>query len=845
MTTFSVPIIIEEHAAVERLSEPVTAGIPFPRGILRASEAVSLTASNGNRVPVQTQPLAHWPDGSIKWLLLDFQASMAAGERTELHLRSAPPADTRKPAGISLDWQEQACSIVTGAAVFRLGSHLFRPFEQVTVQGRDMLDPSGCTMTLTDGNGTAYQPRIENVLVETGGVLRTTLRCDGRFCSASGHAFANFQARLHFYAGHPFAKLDFTLHNPRAAKHPGGLWDLGDPGSVFFDDLAFSLRLRNLETPQIQWVSEPGGEDRAGDHDLIIYQDSSGGTNWRSSNHVNRKGEVRHSFQGYRVLSHNEVIAEGLRANPVVSLSDARNQVAATVQHFWQNFPKALEASADTLTVRLFPRQYNDLFELQGGEQKTHTAFLDFGPGKSPRQLRWAQNPLLVHATPEWYAASGAVPDLLPQADASNETMVDLIKTAIEGDNTFFDHREIIDEYGWRNFGEFYADHEAVFHDGPEPLVSHYNNQYDGIYGCLRQFLCSGKKDWFLLADQLCVHVKDIDIYHTDEDRPEYNHGLFWHTEHYIDAATATHRCFSRKHLDQKKKAHYGGGPSLSHVYATGLLLHYYLTGSVSSKHAVEELTAFVQNNIDAEASFVRQVKNKAKKVKAALEQRVKGAGLVQLNKVYGLDGPGRASGNALSTLLDAFQLTSDSQYLERAEHLIRKCIHPQDDIEARNLLDIENRWMYTVFLQALCKYLDVKSEVEQYDSMFIYARDSLLHYADWMAANEKPYLSQPEKLEYPNETWAAQELRKGKILSFAARVVSAEGRRAYRERSEYFVREACNVLQIQSRTLTRPLTLVMQSGPIADEMVSSSDRTLNPEGAVNTLAGPLAPETN
>ena len=47
---------------------------------------------------------------------------------------------------------------------------------------------------------------------------------------------------------------------------------------------------------------------------------------------------------------------------------------------------------------------------------------------------------------------------------------------------SILNRREIIDEYGWRNFGEIYADHEAVYHQGRGPFVSHYNNQYDLIF---------------------------------------------------------------------------------------------------------------------------------------------------------------------------------------------------------------------------------------------------------------------------------------------------------------------------------------------------------------------------
>jgi hypothetical protein len=35
-----------------------------------------------------------------------------------------------------------------------------------------------------------------------------------------------------------------------------------------------------------------------------------------------------------------------------------------------------------------------------------------------------------------------------------------LVAAAIEGDDTVEHKRERIDEYGWRNFGDLYADHE-------------------------------------------------------------------------------------------------------------------------------------------------------------------------------------------------------------------------------------------------------------------------------------------------------------------------------------------------------------------------------------------------
>ena len=122
-----------------------------------------------------------------------------------------------------------------------------------------------------------------------------------------------------------------------------------------------------------------------------------------------------------------------------------------------------------------------------------------------------------------------------------------------------------------------------------------------------------------------------------------------------------------------------------------------------------------------------------------------------------------------MNTLLDGYRLTGERMFLDKAEQIVRRCIHPADDIESRNLLDAENKWFYTMFLQALGRYLDLKAERGQLDRMYAYARASLLSYARWMADHEYPFLEKPAILEYPTETWPAQDMRKSEIFEAAA----------------------------------------------------------------------------
>lgn len=849
MSEFITKIIINETAGIPRLNEPVTVGIPFPKGVLQAGDPLGLVDPEIGPVPVQTQTLANWPDGSRKWVLFDFQVSIAPNATKEMEVRQGP---AREGAAISVTDTAGSLAVDTGAYIFHLDRRAFKPFGRVVLGETDILDGVKSGTALTDEAGVEYNPIVERLFVETPGCMRTTIKAEGVF-GAGKKGRARFFARLHFYAGSSLVRVEFTIHNPRAAKHPGGLWDLGDPASIFFTDLSLHLSLFESSSrsriscalsddlPSSCSPDSPSADDRglpvppslfdAGDsRSLVIYQDSSGGDNWRSSNHVNRNGQVRTSFRGYRLYADDVIVRSGNRANPVVSVSDGTAQITAAVQYFWQNFPKALKAADGGVTVSLYPKAFDDVFELQGGERKTHTIFLDFASARrGDIPLTWVQNPLVPHAAPEWYEQSGVFPYLVAEDKDPNKELIALIHSAIAGDNTLSWRREIIDEYGWRHFGELYADHEAVIHnrnktEDPEPppdvqgtqqpLVSHYNNQYDCIYGMLLQFARSGNPGWFLLADQLCSHARDIDIYHTDGDRPEFNHGLFWHTEHYLDARTATHRCFSRQHASERNLASYGGGPALSHNYSTGFLYHHYLTGSPCSAEAVQELSSFVQNNIGMETTVGRKVIKGLKRLRSVFNRGADSYGFANLGKVYELDGPGRASGNSLNTLVDSYTLSGDAEYLTTAEYLISQCVGPHDDVAGRNLLDIENRWMYTVFLQSLAKYLDVKAEHGLYDGMYEYARTTFTNYVKWMDENESPYLDKPEVLEFPNETWAAQDMRKCDIFLHASQWCGNDAYSGCLDKAAFFYDKSLSYLfRFHTCNLTRPIALMMAYG--------------------------------
>ena len=220
----------------------------------------------------------------------------------------------------------------------------------------------------------------------------------------------------------------------------------------------------------------------AADHRFEVYQDSSGGANWKSHNHVNREGKVvTTAFRGFRALSGGrEVVRISSHTDRVVEYRrfadyDRRAAVLGGVSE------SAVDDSVKDCSVGILPRQFSDLHELQGGERTTFTFWLAVGDDPvSAEPLAWARSPFKVSVDPDVYPRAGLWTPLAVGSTGAQQEYEKLVESVIAGDSAFVNRREIIDEYGWRHFGEIYADHEAVNRPG---LISHYNNQYDAIAG--------------------------------------------------------------------------------------------------------------------------------------------------------------------------------------------------------------------------------------------------------------------------------------------------------------------------------------------------------------------------
>jgi hypothetical protein len=292
-----------------------------------------------------------------------------------------------------------------------------------------------------------------------------------------------------------------------------------------------------------------------------------------------------------------------------------------------------------------------------------------------------------------------------------------------------------------------------------------------------------------------------------------------------VDAGRSTHRSYPRA------PGVAGGGPSNEHNYASGLRLHYLLTGDAQTCEAAIGLGRWVIAMDDGATTPFAWVAAGA-------------TGLASATCTPDYHGPGRGAGHSIMALLDAHRLSGDRAFLEKAEELIRRCIHPEDDVDARELLDAERRWSYTALLEALAKYLDYKAERDELDEAYAYARVSLLRYARWMLSREYPFLDRPEILEYPTETWAAQDMRKAEIFLLASRHAPEAERPAFVERARFFFEYSTSTLRrMPTRGCARPVVLLLSHGYMYGYfLVHPGERAPEPRADVHDFGMPPPP---
>ena len=207
-------------------AKPVSFGIPFNKGEMKATDAFTLTTDKGEVIPADFWPTAYWPDGSVKWG--GFAAVVPGGtEKIGLSPDPSPVREGRKAGALRVEENEAQICINTGALrayISKSGSAIVDSLVLggTPVAGRGQLICTTQDQTFAEGlsdiHFSHYTSQVEKVEVERAGNVRAVVKIEGRYNTVGSAALpptggagrGAFVVRLYFYAGSEQVRLVHT-----------------------------------------------------------------------------------------------------------------------------------------------------------------------------------------------------------------------------------------------------------------------------------------------------------------------------------------------------------------------------------------------------------------------------------------------------------------------------------------------------------------------------------------------------------------------------------------------------------------------------------------------------------
>src|ERR1017187_6043920 len=198
------------------LATGISWGVPWPRGAYQKDHSFTLTGNDGKSLPLQSWPLAFWPDGSLKWS--GFASVVDAGAASPFRLASgnapslpgAPAVKVREAAAsIDVDTGKLQCRIPRAGENF---------LDSMAVDGRIVARRGRLLCTLEDRSAADvirlqdFTSVVQKATVEQTGPVRAVVRIEGTHKADKGAPeWLPFTIRLYFYAGDAAVRMVHSI----------------------------------------------------------------------------------------------------------------------------------------------------------------------------------------------------------------------------------------------------------------------------------------------------------------------------------------------------------------------------------------------------------------------------------------------------------------------------------------------------------------------------------------------------------------------------------------------------------------------------------------------------------
>ncbi len=519
-----IKLTVDERLGVARKNEFVTSGVPLPRGAVANTEKLRLFDDEGQPVPAQFGVATRWwEDRSIKWLHVDFQASLSANEKRSYVLRDNASAGVKSasaPATLSVSKTAKGYEVNTGAIRFRVKGKGFNGFDGVW-RGKSQLIAPGKGNIIVETPEGKFSPQScpdTEIGIEEQGPMKAVLLVKGRNTAADGSGYAmDYKCRFYAYAGSPLVRVVYTVENRRGKA----------------DDL---IRVSDW---RVVIPAAVGEKSRC-----------QFGLDQTTPEAFSKVGPGVEVLETHRYAFHEmgkEIAGDPHEEEPpwlgTIDVSGSTGGVTVGVKDFWQMWPKNLTVDPfGNITVGLWTDRVrykgdttlvdkDGCAEIFAGIARTHELLFHFHDGKASdpiKALASIREPLFARCEPHWYCQGTKVFGDLSEADpdvydARWRKRVEALNAYARGSvkkplerwrTTSYDK---VDSYGMLSWGDGV---EWIKNKGERPEDVHWEGgYYDYMHSILLNFARTGDLSYLWTANRMISHNADVHHCHHDKFR--------------------------------------------------------------------------------------------------------------------------------------------------------------------------------------------------------------------------------------------------------------------------------------------------------------------------------------
>jgi hypothetical protein len=552
----------------------VSFGVPWPQGAVQRDATLALTDASGKTLPVQTWPLAYWPDGTLKWSGVATVVPAGFADTAKLSV-TAPPstatvastaspaaAPAATPATLRATATGGTIAIDTGALTCEIPLTGRNLITTLKIAGREIARDGHLTGILQNGSDTAsdytdtparepFDSIVKTAVLEQTGPVRAVVRLDGLHKTArTQREWLPFTVRLYFYAGQTTIRMVHTI-----------IFD-GDQETDFVRGLGVRFAVPMREQVQNRTIRFAGPDGGMWSEPLQIGGGNPAQENGQPLAITGNFGDnaIWDDFKLTQPNPHGFTITKrtnpkstwlysnsGARAPGYAFAGDLTGGLGISIKDFWQSFPAGLEirrasTPAAELTAWLWTPDAPEM-DMRHYDTHGHTllaSYEDVQPGMSTahgvaRTTELTLYPtatLPTRATAAAHARAGstlplpvATPAPSPSTPAAGiwslpDRSTPFKQTVEENlDSVLAYYQNQIDQrnwYGYWQYGDFMHSYSTPRHVWHYDWGGHaWQNTELGVPLWLwASFLRTGRADLFRLAEANTRNTSETNVYH-------------------------------------------------------------------------------------------------------------------------------------------------------------------------------------------------------------------------------------------------------------------------------------------------------------------------------------------